>query len=180
MTRSTVGFLGWLVLVGLSAAASAPSAARADTGTVGLSAGALVVDVDGASELLPTVRAEASLRLAGPLYGGAFLQGTGQAFLLQNAQAAGGLFATLRFDIPGVGLKLFASGEAGRIALPSVAQGSVGAWSASAVGGLDLPVLHGKLWLDLRAAHTWLFDLSSPAIGARAWSVSAGVALPLE
>lgn len=177
--RRTVGLVGWLGLAG-ALAIVAPASARADSGAVGLQVGALAVRGDGSTELLPTLRADASLRLAGPLYGGAFLQGTGQSLPLANAQVAGGLFATVRFDLPGVGLKLFASAEAGRMSLPSVAQGSVGAWTASAVGGLDLPVLDGKLWLDLRAGHTWFFDQSSPTFGSGAWTVAVGVAVPLD
>ena len=180
MTRCTTRLVGCVGLLGLCLAGVAPSVARADTGTVGLQVGALAVTRDGATDLLPTLRAEAGLRLAGPLYGGAFLQGTAQALPFSNAEVAGGLFATLRFDLPGVGLKLFASGEAGRISLPSDTQGSAGAWSASAVGGVDVPILDGKLWLDFRGAHTWLFDLSSPSIGPRAWSFSAGVSIPLD
>ncbi len=181
MTRRTAPLLGLVSCVAaLAIVLLAPRSARADTGTVGLSVGALVIDSQSSTEIMPTLRAEASLRLAGPLYGGAFLQATGESLPLSNAHVAGGLFATLRFDLPGVGLKLFASGEAGRIAIPSQSQGSVDAWSASAVGGIDLPMLDGKLWLDVRAGHTWLFARSSPTVGAGAWTASVGVTVPLD
>jgi len=164
--------LGFALVLG-----PAGASAQDGSGTVGIHVGALVVSESGATHIRPTLRAEASLRLAGPLYGGAYLQGTGAALPLANAQVAGGLAATLRFDVSVV--KLFATAEAGRISLPSESQGSIGAWSAGGVAGVDVPMLDGKLWLDLRLGHTWLFGADSPVLGTSAWSGGAGLTVPL-
>ncbi|MGE0789834.1 MAG: hypothetical protein AB7S26_29445 [Sandaracinaceae bacterium] len=170
------------VLVALAfVAALSPSMALAeggDLGHVGLTAGALTLDRQGQTDILPQARTEVAFRLWGPFELGGYLQVSALGFPAEMASFGGAVFFQLRPDTNFFGFVPHAEIAGLRVTLPTSSE-RYDAWGLSVGGGLGYEVGAGFV-LELRVHHQWYFDLpEASGIGTDGWTFSGGFAYRL-
>lgn len=157
---------------------TSPSTARADT-TLGFALGGVALERDGATSLHPTLHAQLTLELLGPLEVGGFVAGVGEELPLSHVSLAGGLVLLLRAQRPVLGLVPHLEASVARLQLPSEAQGRVDGWSTAVGVGVGVPLDDG-LRLEVRFTHSWFHGLPEAAdVGDTAWTGTAGLSVDL-
>ena len=150
------------------------SPALADTGHVGLSAGALSLEEGNRTEWRPYARTELGIRVWGPIEIGAQLQVAATGFPAELASFGGGFFLELRPEENLFGFVPHAEIGGSRVTLPT-SSGRYDAWELRVGGGLGYEVGSGFV-LEARLQHRWYFDLPEDSgVGVDSWTVSFGL-----
>ena len=167
------------LLAAVVATLSAADTARAETGTFGLSVGAIELEESGDATWHPTLRLELAFRAVGPLSLGAFVDGVaGDAPFGRPAFGAGAL-AQIRPEAPVLGIVPHLEASVARLQLPSERQGRADAWSASVGGGIGVEVDDGAV-LEGRVRRTWYYGIDDRmSLGEDSWTVSLGAVFTL-
>jgi len=152
--------------------AAAPAAA--DTGHVGLVAGAMSIDEANQTEWRPYVRTEVGIRVWGPFEVGGHVQLGALGFPAELASFGGGIFVHLRPDVALFGFVPHIEVAGSRVTLPT-SSGRVDSWELRAGAGLGYELGVG-LVIEARLHHHWYFDLPEEGdVGVDGWTLTGGL-----
>ncbi len=164
----------------LGALGVAPTPARAQAATFGLSAGATQLEESGEAAWHPTVRAEIAFRAVGPLALGAFVDGVAAELPFTRPGFGAGALAQLRARAPVLGVVPHVEALVARLQLPSERQGRVDAWSASLGAGLGLELDSGVV-LEARFRRSWYHVIDAEAdVEPTSWTLATALVLELD
>jgi len=149
--------------------------ASADTGTVGVRAGAARFTDSEGDAWRPVLRLDGSFELVGPLQLGGYLQATAEDLPLSSPAIGVGLHAAVRPRIPLTPLRPMLEVSAGRHQIPLDQRVRESAWVTAVTVGLGI-MLSDVIALEATLGHQWLFGLDDDSVLAnRAWQGSIGV-----